>query len=78
METRDAMRRRARFALEVLEKREAPASFYYTHAIGNVTMTTTLPPWGCDPSSTSAQAYAYGMSNSGPAAAFGGAGAISS
>jgi len=78
METRDAMRRRARFALEVLEKREAPASFYFAHAIGNVSATTTTPPWGYNPSGTSAQASATGISVSAPAAAFSGAGAISS
>jgi len=69
METRDAMRRRARFALEVLEKREAPASFYFAHAIGNVSATTTTPPWGYNPSGTSAQAYAFGSGTGALAAA---------
>lgn len=75
METRDAMRRRARFALEVLEKREAPAGIYYSFAIGNVFH--TAPTFGFT-SGTSAQASATGISVSGPAAAFSGAGAISS
>jgi len=36
METRDAMRRRARFALEVLEERNAPSTVFITVS-GNVT-----------------------------------------
>jgi hypothetical protein len=76
METRDAMRRRARFALEVLEKREAPASLGIASAFGTVYQNTAFS----GPSSTStAYAFGIGISSMGaPAAACAFSGAISS